>query len=172
MLGESFQNSHRYLFGNGENRKASLVPVTTICLRNADTCDEEFVHTLRRTGSLAAAFTVIAAHTLAWSSSALDPSKSVAQYVHDVWTTENGLPQNSVGALAQTPDGYLWIGTEEGLVRFDGARFVTFDKRNTPSLQSSEVDALLVDQRGVLWIGMRGGGIVSYNGDSFRAFTT
>lgn len=102
---------------------------------------------------------------------ALDPGKSITQYVHDVWTTDNGLPQNSVGAIAQTPDGYLWIGTEEGLARFDGARFVTFDKRNTPGLHSDEVDALLVDHAGTLWIGMRGGGLASLRGGIFHAFT-
>ena len=103
---------------------------------------------------------------------ALDPTKSITQYVHDVWTTENGLPTNTVGAIAQTPDGYLWIGTEEGLARFDGVRFVTFDKRNTPTLRSDEVDALLVDHTGTLWIGMRGGGLVSLSAGVFRAFTT
>jgi ligand-binding sensor domain-containing protein len=87
----------------------------------------------------------------------LDPAKSISQYVHDVWTTENGLPQNSVLSIAQTPDGYLWLGTELGLVRFDGVRFTTFDKRNVPELQSDEVDALLADHRGDLWIGTRGG---------------
>ena len=80
----------------------------------------------------------------------MDPSKSITQYVHEVWNTESGLPQNSVVAIAQTPDGYLWLGTEEGLVRFDGVRFVTFDKRNTPELQSNEVDSILVDHRGDL----------------------
>ncbi len=113
---------------------------------------------------------------LAWAplpvSAALDASKPITQYVHDAWTTENGLPQNSVLAIAQTPDGYLWLGTEEGLLRFDGIRFVTFDKRNTPGLQSDEVDTLLVDHRGGLWIGTRGGGLVLFQNDVFRTFTT
>jgi PAS domain S-box-containing protein len=89
----------------------------------------------------------------------LDPSKFITQYVHEVWTTENGLPQNSVLAAAQTPDGYLWFGTESGLARFDGVRFITFDRRNTPSLKSDEVNVLLVDRRGDLWIGTHGGGL-------------
>lgn len=90
---------------------------------------------------------------------ALDPSKAITQYVHEVWTTANGLPQNSVVAIAQTPDGYLWLGTENGLVRFDGVRFVTFDRRNTPAFRSSEIDALLVDHQGDLWIATLGGGL-------------
>lgn len=102
----------------------------------------------------------------------LDPAKSITQYVHDVWTTESGLPQSSVLAIAQTPDGYLWLGTEEGLLRFDGVRFVTFDKRNTPSLLSDEVDALLVDHNGDLWMGTRGGGLVLLSGRVFKTFTT
>src|SRR5579863_3527224 len=65
---------------------------------------------------------------------ALDPVKAITQYVHDVWQTEAGLPQNSVLTIAQTLDGYLWLGTEEGLVRFDGSRFAVFDKSNTPAL--------------------------------------
>ena len=100
----------------------------------------------------------------------LDPSRSITQYIHDSWTTQNGLPQNSVLAIAQTPDGYLWFGTEEGLLRFDGVRFVKFDKRNVGILQSNEVDALLVDHRGILWMGTRGGGLVSFHRGVFRAF--
>src|SRR5580692_4466314 len=56
-------------------------------------------------------------------------------YLTDTWTSENGLPDNSVTAIAQTPDGYLWVGTYNGLSRFDGVRFVTFDPANTPALQ-------------------------------------
>lgn len=101
----------------------------------------------------------------------LDPAKSITQYVHDVWTSDNGLPQSSVEAIAQTPDGYLWLGTEEGLARFDGVRFVTFSKRNTPSLHSDVIIALLVDRRGTLWIATRGGGLVSLERGVFKTFT-
>jgi signal transduction histidine kinase/ligand-binding sensor domain-containing protein/CheY-like chemotaxis protein len=98
----------------------------------------------------------------------LDPSKSIAQYVHDVWLTQNGLPQNSVLAIAQTPDGYLWFGTEDGLARFDGVRFVIFDSRNTPALQSNEISSLLVDHRGNLWIGTHGGGLIKVSRGVFQ----
>jgi len=73
-------------------------------------------------------------------------------YLVDVWTSENGLPDSSVTAIAQTPDGYLWVGTYNGLARFDGVRFVTFDPANTPALSHARVRKLYVDQRGVLWI--------------------
>lgn len=102
---------------------------------------------------------------------ALNPTKSLTQYVQDAWTAENGLPQSSVLAIAQTPDGYLWLGTEEGLVRFDGVRFVTFNKRNVPALQSNEIRALLVDHGGALWIGAGGGDLAVYRDGAFRAFT-
>jgi PAS domain S-box-containing protein len=102
---------------------------------------------------------------------ALDPSKQITQYVHDAWSTEAGLPQNSVLAIAQTRDGYLWLGSEEGLSRFDGVRFITFEKRDLPGLQSNEVDALLVDRSGNLWIGSQGGGLSVFSHGIFKAVT-
>src|SRR3954466_5687886 len=105
----------------------------------------------------------LATHPLAPALQAsLNPARSITQYVHDVWTSETGLPQSSVLALAQTADGYIWLGTEVGLLRFDGLRFTVFDRRNVPGLQTSEIDALLADRRGVLGIGTRGGGLLSY----------
>ncbi len=102
----------------------------------------------------------------------LDPQKAMTQYVHDVWGTESGLPQESVLALAQTPDNYLWLGTEEGLVRFDGVRFSVFDKNNTPEIGSNLIQALRVDHQGSLWIGTSGGGLVQYKDGRFKAYTT
>jgi len=55
---------------------------------------------------------------------------SFGQYRFDTWTTDNGLPQNGLREITQTPDGYLWFTTFDGLVRFDGVRFTTFDKAN------------------------------------------
>jgi PAS domain S-box-containing protein len=102
---------------------------------------------------------------------ALDPAKALTQYVNEVWTTARGLPQNSALAIVQTPDGYLWVGTENGLARFDGVRFVTFDRRNTPALKSDLIGALLVDQRGNLWIGTHGGGLITLRGGVFENVT-
>jgi ligand-binding sensor domain-containing protein/signal transduction histidine kinase len=84
---------------------------------------------------------------------ALDPSKEIARFNQETWLTENGLPQNTVHSIAQTKDGYVWIGTEEGLARFDGVRFVLFDKQNTPELKSNYIRTLLADRLGALWIG-------------------
>jgi PAS domain S-box-containing protein len=101
---------------------------------------------------------------------ALNPSKAITQYVHDVWTTDNGLPQNSVICMAQTPDGYLWMGTEAGLVRFNGVEFKTFDKVSERSLHANEIDSLLVDRNGSLWIGSHGGGLTRYENGQFASY--
>ncbi len=68
------------------------------------------------------------------------------------WTPGEGLPQSSINDIAQTPDGYLWLGTFNGLARFDGVRFVVFNPVNTPALRSARIVALNVDRRGWLWI--------------------
>jgi signal transduction histidine kinase/ligand-binding sensor domain-containing protein len=73
------------------------------------------------------------------------------------WTTEDGLPQNTVTSIVQTRNGYLWIGTFGGLVRFDGIKFTVFNSANTPALMSNRVLCLFEDKRGVLWIGSESG---------------
>jgi ligand-binding sensor domain-containing protein len=103
---------------------------------------------------------------------ALDPSKTITQYARDSWTTQTGLPQNSVWAIAETRDGYLWIGTQEGLVRFDGLRFTVYDRENTEVFKSAEVTALADGKDGSLWVGTRGAGVLHYTAGEFRAFTT
>lgn len=97
----------------------------------------------------------------------LSAQKSLSQYSHEVWTTDDGLPQNSINKLAQTPDGYLWIGTEEGLTRFDGVQFTVFDKHNTPQIKNNFISALYVDHEGSLWIGTYDGGLVNYKNNTF-----
>ncbi|MEW6367034.1 MAG: two-component regulator propeller domain-containing protein [Acidobacteriota bacterium] len=92
---------------------------------------------------------------------ALDPSKELTQYALDVWQTADGLPQNSVQTLIQSRDGYLWIGTEEGLARFDGARFTVFDRANTDAMRTSNVQALLEGRDGTLYLGLYGGGLLA-----------
>ena len=103
---------------------------------------------------------------------ALDPNKAITQYMHDVWQTEQGLPQNSVTAIVQTRDGYLWLGTQEGLVRFDGVRFTVFDKKNTPELTDNFIRTLFEDKSGRLWVGTNSAGLVSVLEGRFRRFTT
>jgi hypothetical protein len=73
----------------------------------------------------------------------LDPKLALTQFGHDVWTTSNGLPQDSVRAIAQTADGYLWFATTDGLARFDGVNFTVFNDSNTPVEAHSTMATLL-----------------------------
>ncbi|HPR63922.1 MAG TPA: two-component regulator propeller domain-containing protein [Thermoanaerobaculia bacterium] len=100
---------------------------------------------------------------------ALDPMKSIDQYDHTMWNTEDGLPQNSVTAILQTRLGYIWFGTQEGLVRFDGVRFDIFDKSNVKAFASNSVTCLAEDREGSLWIGTTDG-LLRYRSDSFQHF--
>src|SRR5579864_7289398 len=74
-----------------------------------------------------------------------DALKPINQYVHNVWRTEEGLPQNSVQVILQTRDGYLWMGTEEGLVRFNGVQFTLFNKATTAAIRHNDVRSLMED---------------------------
>jgi signal transduction histidine kinase/ligand-binding sensor domain-containing protein len=100
---------------------------------------------------------------------ALDPRKSLSQYSRMIWTQEHGLPQDTIRAIAQTNDGYLWIGTDEGLARFDGYEFLVFDKSNG-DLPANSITALAADRDGSLWIGTPNG-LTHYKDQHFRTFT-
>ena len=85
-------------------------------------------------------------------------------------TVEDGLPQSSIQALAQTGDGYLWVGTLRGLARFDGVRFRVFDHSNTPEMTHDSINDLAVDAKdGGLWIGT-GDGLLYYRGHQFERY--
>ena len=85
------------------------------------------------------------------------------------WKTENGLPDNAVAAVVQTRDGYLWLGTYGGLVRFDGVRFTVFNSASTPGLQSDRVTSLFEDKTGTLWIGHERGDLTRYRDGKFES---
>ncbi|MBI2839335.1 MAG: hypothetical protein HYX75_13545 [Acidobacteria bacterium] len=89
---------------------------------------------------------------------ALDPDVPIRSYLHRTWQKENGLPHLTVSAMAQTRDGYLWLGTPGGLIRFDGMRFTLFE--NFAGLAEKSVWTLLADEDGGLWIGLKVGGLV------------
>jgi ligand-binding sensor domain-containing protein/signal transduction histidine kinase len=95
---------------------------------------------------------------------------SAEEYSHRIYRTEDGLPQNRIQAITQTPEGYLWIGTSEGLARFDGARFSVFDRSNTPAFSDNSILSLEPAHDGSLWIGTEGGGLLHYANGTFRAF--
>ncbi len=95
---------------------------------------------------------------------ALDPAVKLSQYVLDRWQDPQGLPQSAVQAMARTPDGYLWAGTQDGLARFDGVHFTVFDRDSEPALRSNGIFTLFADRRGRLWIGTQSGLVVLENG--------
>src|SRR6185436_4999313 len=88
---------------------------------------------------------------------ALNPSLNVSQYAHAAWTYRDGFVQGAVNAIAQTPDGYLWLATQSGVVRFDGVRTVPLPLVPGQQLPSTSVGALLAARDGTLWIGTRDG---------------
>ncbi len=98
---------------------------------------------------------------------ALPPSVPLRDLALKNWRVDEGLPQSTVAALAQTGDGYLWIGTQDGLARFDGLSFRVFDKRNTSALRHSWVRSLLLARDGTLWAGTNGGGLAAWRGGRF-----
>jgi ligand-binding sensor domain-containing protein/signal transduction histidine kinase len=91
-------------------------------------------------------------------------------YSRRIWQSADGLPEDLAQAVAQTPDGYLWVGTSGGLVRFDGVRFTVFDHGTAPAFRDDSVYALLTARDGTLWAGTEGGGLVRYQRGAFRAF--
>lgn len=87
------------------------------------------------------------------SAHALNNEKTISQFTQSTWRTAEGLPELSIQTLEETNDGYLWVGTQEGLARFDGQHFTVFDHTNTPAFQSDFVTTLLEDDAHFLWVG-------------------
>ena len=102
---------------------------------------------------------------------ALDPHKAITQYRQTIWTKEAGLPNNAILALAQTGDGYLWLGTFQGLVRFDGVQFTVLNKNTVPEFKNNTTWKLLVSSDGTLWVGTNGGGLMAYKNGQWKTFT-
>lgn len=100
---------------------------------------------------------------------ALDPHQDLRRYGYQSWQTDSGLPQNTVHAIVQTSDGYMWFATETGLVRFDSVNFAVFTHKTTPQLPSDLVYALKQDRAGGFWIGTASG-IARYRGGTFHVF--
>ena len=89
-----------------------------------------------------------------------------------VWEAKDGLLDQTIQALAQTPDGSLWIGTKRGLLRFDGVQFTGYDQRLAPEDIERGVNSLLVSRDGSLWIGTEGGGVIRYHNEQFERCRT
>ena len=102
----------------------------------------------------------------------LHATAAPAQYRVDAWTTEQGLPQNIVRAVHSGRDGYLWLTTLDGLVRFDGFRFTLFDRANTEGIGSNRFTPFLEAPDGAFWLGTENGGITRYSQGRFTTYTT
>ncbi len=105
-----------------------------------------------------------------WLYALLAGAPAQAQYRFNSWTTDTGLPQNTVYDIRQTRDGYIWLTTFDGLVRFDGVRFTIFNKGNTPGISSNRFLRLFEDSGGDLWAGTEDGGVVRYHQGRFTSY--
>jgi ligand-binding sensor domain-containing protein/signal transduction histidine kinase len=110
----------------------------------------------------------IAVACLAFSASALDPARALSQYLRDSWRAEKGLLGRAITSVAQTADGYLWIGTDKGLVRFDGLNFHQFERAQLDSIPIGPVRTLLVDANDDLWILLQNTLVFRYRNGSFE----
>ena len=91
---------------------------------------------------------------------ALDSNRSIEQYAHRIWHPENGLTANSVRAATQTADGYLWLATSDGIVRFDGTRFVTINADNYQGLNCDDAYSIAATRDGSIWVGTNTRGVI------------
>src|ERR1700751_4247394 len=98
---------------------------------------------------------------------ALDPHRKFSQYVRENWSAANGLPGGAVHAIAQSPDGYLWIGPDKGLVRFDGFAFLPVPPKSLLP-QNDPILGLTTDAEGDLWVRMKTAGVLRYNRGKFE----
>jgi len=98
-------------------------------------------------------------------------SPAGAQQGFDVWTADNGLPQNILRDVCQTPDGYLWVATLDGLARFDGVRFTVYNKANSPGIESNRFTRLYEDPHGDLWLATEASGVTRYHAGRFTTYT-
>ena len=100
---------------------------------------------------------------------ALDPSLDISQYAHTAWTVRDGFSLGNIYAMAQTPDGYLWLGSEFGLFRFDGLRSVLWQPPAGQHLPDNSINGLLVTRDGTLWIGTFAG-LVTWSGGKLTRY--
>src|SRR5450432_346020 len=99
---------------------------------------------------------------------ALDPNRAMVQYIHDRWGPERGFPGGAVYSIAETTDGYLWIGAEQGLVRFDGLNFHLMKRSDSPAAPTGPVLGLTADVEGNLWIRTQSLGLLRYRDGVFE----
>ncbi len=104
------------------------------------------------------------------SASSAQPTDPTAHFVHETWTVREGLPVNGITHLIQGTDGYLWMSTYDGLVRFDGVRFTIFSTGNTPGLPSNRIVYIMEAKDGALWMLTEQGHVVRFQGGVFESY--
>jgi ligand-binding sensor domain-containing protein/signal transduction histidine kinase len=134
-------------------------------LRNSSTCRERRSGKLEPLKWLLAGFAVVC---LVYASYAIDPNRTISQYIRDQWGSERGFPGGSVSAIAQTADGYLWIGTDKGLVRFDGLSFRLYQQATPNPFSIGPVQGLVADAHGDLWILLQSTKVLRYHDGKFE----
>jgi ligand-binding sensor domain-containing protein len=102
---------------------------------------------------------------------ALDSNKPLTEYTHTVWSHRDGIPSAFIYSIAQTRDGYLWLATTDGLVRFDGVRFVHWRPKTGHTELLGVVRSLCAAQDGSLWIGTAAGLVGHIRGDDLTTFS-
>lgn len=100
----------------------------------------------------------------------LDPGTAMDDYIIRIWTSKMGLPQDTVYDIVQDGQGYMWFGTDDGAVRFDGIRFDVFNKKNTKEIKNNSITCLFAAADGALWIGTFGGGVTVYKNGVFTNY--
>src|SRR5215471_12461960 len=134
-----------------------------------DSVTRPFKSRMARAGFLSWIFAALIFATTISNTLALDPAEQPANYIVAHWGTEDGLPHNQVRCIFQTRDGYLWIGTQQGLARFDGLTFTIFNQRNTPALPHNLITCFAETADGSLWIGTSGG-LARYQNGQFTEY--
>jgi len=133
-------------------------------LRNSNTCREVLV---AERWLLKACLAVLAGLCFVVSAKAIDPGRMISQYIHDHWGSEKGYNGGAISSFAQTADGYLWIGTEKGLMRFDGLSFHLFQQAMPTSFPIGVVQELKADAQGNLWVLLQSTKILRYHDGRF-----
>ena len=122
--------------------------------------------------SLPCRLAALALLVFGWRAVASVPTDLLSGYTTQQWQGSDGLPEQTVQAFAQNTDGYLWIGTSGGLLRFDGAHFTKYSRENTPAFLENSVFCLTEGKDGTLWIGTEGGGLIRFSDGVFRLYST
>lgn len=102
---------------------------------------------------------------------ALDPNRSISQYLHRIWQVQNGLPRTTIFSICQAADGYLWLGTQTGLVRFDGIKFTEMPELGGVALKNERIVQIMEDHQRTLWIATSSAGLVRFKAGVATLFT-